>query len=83
MLRAVEVKALPNYRLWVRFEDGVVGEVDLSEDVGKGVFALWNDLDEFSKVTLGSSGEPCWGDNIDLCPDAIYMQITGKITPLS
>jgi len=78
MFRAVEVKALPNYRLWVRFEDGVTGEVDLSNDVGKGVFALWNDPDEFSKVTLGSSGEPRWNDKIDICPDAIYMQITGK-----
>ena len=25
MLKPVEVKALPSYRLWVRYEDGVEG----------------------------------------------------------
>jgi hypothetical protein len=46
--------------------------------VGKGVFALWNDYGEFCKVQIGSSGELVWGDQLDLCPDALYMKITGE-----
>jgi hypothetical protein len=39
----VEVRALRNYRIWVRFEDGLAGEVDLSNLAGRGVFrrASW------------------------------------------
>ena len=36
MLKPVEVKALPKYRLWIEYDDGVSGEVDLSDMAGKG-----------------------------------------------
>lgn len=29
-------------------------------------------------VSIGPAGEVRWGDDIDLCPDALYMQLTGK-----
>lgn len=73
-----EVKALDNYRLWVKFSDGVEGIVDLSEFAGKGVFALWDDYREFEKVHIGPGGEIAWSDQIDMCPDAIYLRITRK-----
>ena len=41
MRRISKVKVLPGYRLELEFDDGVSGTVDLSEAVGKGVFALW------------------------------------------
>ncbi len=78
MLKPVEVKALPNYKLWVKYSDGVVGEVDLSALVGQGVFALWNDYDAFEQVHLGPGRQIVWTEGIDLCPDAIYLKITGK-----
>jgi hypothetical protein len=78
MLKPVEVKALPNYRLWVKYSDGVAGEVDLSHLAGKGVFALWNDYQAFEKVHIGPGRQIAWTEEIDLCPDAIYLQITGK-----
>ena len=53
-------------------------EVDLSHLVGKGVFALWNDDAAFRKVYIGPSGQIAWSEKIDLCPDAIYTDITGK-----
>jgi hypothetical protein len=74
----IEAKALDNYRLWVRFSDGVEGIVDLSEFAGSGVFALWDDYQEFQKVHIGPDGEIAWSDQIDMCPDAIYLKITGK-----
>ena len=73
-----EARPLDNYRIWIKFSDGVEGVADLSEFAGKGVFALWNDYREFQRVHIGSSGEIAWGDQVDLCPDAIYLKITGK-----
>lgn len=73
-----EVKPLDNYQLWVKFSDGVGGIVDLSEFAGEGVFTLWDDYREFQKVHIGPNGEIAWSEQIDMCPDAIYLRITGK-----
>ena len=78
MFKPVQVRALPNYRLWVRYADGIEGEVDLSDLVGKGVFALWDDPKAFEGVHIGSNGQIAWSDEIDICADAVYMRITGK-----
>jgi hypothetical protein len=72
-----EIKALPGFKLWLRFDDGVEGSVDLSEMVGKGVMTSLVDPDVFTTVAL-RDGIPQWGDDIDLCPDALYLQVTGK-----
>ena len=78
MKKISKVKVLPGYRLDLEFEDGVSGTVDLSENVGKGVFALWRDPLFFEQVAIGSAGELVWGEKIDLCPDALYLKVTGK-----
>ena len=78
MPRPIEVKAGENYQIWIKYSDGIQGVVDLSDLVGKGVFAVWKDYREFQKVHIGPSGEIAWSEEIDLCPDAIYLKITGK-----
>jgi len=78
MFKVVEVRALADYRLWVRYADGVEGIVDLSHLAGKGVFALWDDYAAFERVYVGSSGQIAWSDSVEICPDAVYMRITGK-----
>ena len=78
MVKIIKVKVLQGYRLELAFDNGVSGVVDLSELVGKGVFALWRDLHVFEQVRIGSFGELVWGDQIDLCPDSLYLRVTGK-----
>ena len=73
MLKPVDVKALPGYKLRIRYADGVEGEVDVCHLVGEGVFSLWNDPIAFEKVSIGGSGQIRWGENVELCPDALYM----------
>ena len=78
MPRPTDVKPLDNNRIWVQYSDGAEGIADLTHLAGKGVFSLWNDLDAFQDVHIGPSGEIAWSDEIDLCPDSIYLRITGK-----
>ena len=78
MFRPVDIMPLTAYKLHIRYEDGVEGEIDLSHLAGKGVFALWNDPGAFEKVLIGPGGAVCWSDEVDLCPDALYLEITGK-----
>jgi hypothetical protein len=78
MHRITAVNILEGFRLELTFDDGVCGTVDLSDLAGKGVFALWHDRSAFEKVRIGASGELAWGDQIDLCPDSLYLRTTGK-----
>ena len=78
MRKIAKVKALRGYRLDLELDDGVSGTVDLSDLVGKGVIALWRDRRAFEQVRVGPSGELAWGDQIDLCPDALYLKVTGE-----
>jgi hypothetical protein len=78
MPKPVEVRALPSYRIWLRYDDGTEGEADLSDIAGRGVFAAWNDPTFFASVRIGSHGAIEWGSDLDLCPDAMYMRLTGK-----
>ena len=78
MPKPIAVKPLPDFRIWLRYDDGVEGIVDLSDLAGRGVFAAWNDRQFFEAVRLGSHGAIEWGAEIDLCPDAQYLKLTGK-----
>ena len=78
MPKPVEVKALQQYRIWLRYDDGVQGEVDLSDVAGQGVFQAWANPTVFGGVRLGSHGAIEWGENLDICPDAMYLRLTGK-----
>jgi hypothetical protein len=78
MRKITRVEVLKDYRLVLTFDDGTTGAADLSGLVGKGVFARWRDYAVFASVRIGPSGELAWGETVDLCPDALYLKVTGK-----
>jgi len=75
-----EVKAVGGYRLRLCFEDGVSGEVDVSEMVEfRGVFAPLRDETEFARVSVDrNSGTIVWPNGADLDPDVLYAAVSGK-----
>lgn len=75
----VEVKPMPGYHIWVKFSDNREGKVDLSSLKGKGVFSFWNEEENFKKVHIdGITGAIAWSEELDICPDSIYLQLIGK-----
>ena len=76
----VEVKHLGGYRLRLRFEDGVTGDVNLEGKLEfRGVFALLKDPAEFAKVFVNSElGTIVWPNGADLDPDVLYAAVTGQ-----
>ena len=78
MKKAIEVRPLDGYRIWLKYADGVTGEVDLSHLAGRGVFKVWADREVFEAVHVDPSGAIAWSEDIDLCPDALYLRLTGK-----
>ncbi len=82
MPRIVAANALNNYRLHVRFDDGVEGEIDLSKLVGHGIFEAWSDPGFFARVEVDPQTRTvAWPGGIDLCPDQLYHDLTGAPVP--
>ena len=78
MIRPTRVETRPGYRIWLEYSDGVSGEVDLSYLVGRGIFKAWDEPGYFERVHITSHRSIAWNEEIELCPDAMYMRITGK-----
>lgn len=76
--KLITAMPLAGYRLHLEYDDGVTGDADLSDLVGNGVFAEWQDPFVFENVTVGSHGELHWTDDLELFGDALYLLITGK-----
>ncbi len=78
MFKPVDVKALSGYKIWIRFADGTEGQADLSHLAGRGVFALWQDDAAFRNVHVGPHGQIAWSEEVEICPDSLYLRLTGK-----
>lgn len=76
MRRPTKVEAMPKFRLRVSYPDGAEGVIDLSGEVGQGVFAPLADEGFFRTVHIGDFGQIAWSDEIEICPDAAYHEIT-------
>ena len=77
-MRILELNPRPEFRLFLRFDDGMSGEVDLTDLAGRGVFAAWTGSGVFDQARITEVGAVEWPGEIDLCPDALYMRLTGK-----
>jgi hypothetical protein len=78
----VAARALGDYRLHLRFEDGVEGVVNLAPDLSfQGVFEPLLDPAYFAQVRVDPElGTVVWPNGADLDPDVLYGRITG--TPI-
>ena len=78
LINIVEVKTVRDYILFIRFEDGVEGEVDISKNVHfKGVFSKPKDLKYFATVKLNSElGTIVWDNGADISPAYLYSLIS-------
>jgi hypothetical protein len=45
---------------------------------GRGVFTAWEQAGLFDEVAVIEDGAAQWPGEIDMCPDALYLRMTGK-----
>ncbi len=76
-----EVKVIKNYILYLRFENGVEGEVDISKIIPfKGIFSKLQDKEYFSTVYVNKDlGTIVWDNGADLSPSCLYSAISIKV----
>jgi len=83
LMDVVEVRPLGDYQLYLRFEDGVVGVIDLKELIPfEGVFAELGERSFFEQVRVNAElGAICWPNGADLDSDVLYASLTGRTLP--
>jgi hypothetical protein len=76
----VEVRPVGSHRVFVKFEDGVQGEIDVADLVEfDGVFAPLRDPACFAEVRVDPELRTlCWPNGADLDPDVLYAKVSGK-----
>lgn len=75
MWRVVKVRALPEFRLEIEFEDGVAGILDYSDVIWGPVFEPLRDPARWAEVGIDDEGVVCWPDGADLAPDVMYERL--------
>ena len=78
MPEVAEVHHRGGHRLYLRFDDGAEGEIDLAELIQfTGVFEELEDPTEFAKVGLYPDGcTICWPNGADVAPETLHEAVT-------
>ena len=75
----LQVEARAGFTIWLEFADGSSGTLDLSELAHKPAFTGWADRAYFESVHINDDLDVIeWGDDLQLCRDALYLKLTGK-----
>ncbi|MDH4093639.1 MAG: DUF2442 domain-containing protein [Betaproteobacteria bacterium] len=77
--RVTACKVEEDYRLWLRFDDGLEGSVSLGNLLEIGAFKLWRDVREFEKVSVDpETATVTWEGGIRLDPEILYQDLAAR-----
>ena len=71
--RIEKVVAKENYTLLVFFTNGEKGMYDVKPLFVLPIFQSLKEPDIFNQVYVGNGHTVCWSEDIDICPDTIYL----------
>ena len=73
MRKIIEFKTLPNKKIFVKYSNGMEGNISLEKLVKREEFEALANTDKFKDVRLDeSSGDIIVNGNIELCKNAMY-----------
>jgi len=76
MHRVTECKASRDYRLWLRFEDGLEGSVFLGDLLDLDPFSAWRNVDQFCRAEVDrETATVVWDGGIQFDPDILYQDL--------
>jgi len=79
MPKPVEVKVIENSRLYLKYSDGISGEISLANLLSEEGYPELKDPEYLNKVSIDSkSNDPSWPNGASLCKNAIYKQLELK-----
>jgi hypothetical protein len=76
MQDVVEARYVDGYTIWLRFEDGIAGEIDLTEELHGPVFEPLKELAYFRRFRVNSdTGTIEWPNHADFAPEFLYEKV--------
>ena len=76
ILHVTEAKYLHDYVIWVKFNDGTEGEVDLKDELYGEVFEPLKDMEKFKSFKVDPVlGTIVWDIGVDLAPEFLYEKL--------
>src|SRR4051812_10664147 len=64
--KVITVRAIEKYKIFLKYDDGTEGILDLSDAAGKGVFKYWDINDNFFKVYIDKETDGiAWSNELD------------------
>ena len=76
LLDIIETKYLRDFTVWVKFEDGTEGEIDLSDQLYGPMFEPLREVSYFRQVIVDPDlGTICWPNGADFSPEFLYEQV--------
>jgi uncharacterized protein DUF2442 len=79
----VEVRWLGDHRIFLRFENGAEGEVDLSTLAFRNMLAPLKDPEYFARVFVDQeAGTVAWPNGVELDPLVLYHQLLNRPLPI-
>jgi len=82
MIWVTDAKALPGFRLWVRFSDNTEGEVDLKDFVAsdpRPIVAGLRDHATFAAMRV-ELDTVVWADGFDLAPEFLRAKMRARVS---
>jgi len=71
-----EVQYQGGYRVWLKFADGVAGEVNFEDELWGEMFEPLKDIARFAELTLDDElGTIVWPTGADFAPEFLYQQL--------
>jgi hypothetical protein len=75
-LHVRDAKYLHDHVIWLKFNDGAVGEVDLQDELTGEMFSPLQDIDCFKHFRVDPElGTIVWENGADLAPEFLYSQM--------
>ena len=79
MLEVTKARYLEDYKIWIEFNDGISGIVDLSDVLWGPMFEPLKDIDLFKKVKVSAVLHTIvWENDADLAPEYLYEKLSNK-----
>ncbi len=79
MAKPILVKAAGELKLYVKYSDGLEGEINLSRHKDDSDYKMLLEESYFSTVTIDEKTKDiCWSNGISLCKNAVYKQLELK-----
>ena len=77
MACVVEARYVGGYTIWLRFDDGLEGDIDFSDDLTGRFFGPLKDVGLF-KCFVVEGGTLAWPNGADICHSVLYATVLDR-----